>query len=95
MSITRQNLSVIIVSFKSDHVIHKCINSIDNQMEIIVVDNNSKDKSVEEIKAKFSEVKIIQNTINLGFSKGVNKGFKEYLTITWYMCKTNDKAVVS
>ena len=41
MSITRQNLSVIIVSFKSDHVIDKCINSIDNQIEIIVVDNSS------------------------------------------------------
>ena len=41
MSITRQNLSVVIVSFKSDHVIHKCINSIDIETEIIVIDNSN------------------------------------------------------
>ena len=35
MSITRQNLSVIIVSYKSDHVIENCINSIDGEIEII------------------------------------------------------------
>ena len=41
MSISRQNLSVIIVSFKSDHIIHRCINSIDKEIEIIVVDNSN------------------------------------------------------
>ena len=41
MSITRQNLSVIIVSYKSDHVIENCINSIDSEIEIVVVDNSN------------------------------------------------------
>ena len=41
MSITRQNLSVIIVSYKSDHVIENCINSIDSEIEIVVIDNSN------------------------------------------------------
>ena len=41
MSISRQNLSVIMVSFKSDHIIHRCINSIDKEIEIIVIDNSN------------------------------------------------------
>ena len=43
MSITRQNLSVIIVSYKSEYVIENCINSIDNEIEIIVIDNSDDD----------------------------------------------------
>ena len=37
MSITRQNLSVIIVSYKSENVIENCINSIDNEIEIDIL----------------------------------------------------------
>ena len=44
MSITRQNLSVIIVSYKSENVIENCINSIDPEIEIIVIDNSSNDE---------------------------------------------------
>ena len=44
MSITRQNLSVIIVSYKSDHVIENCINSIDSEIEIVVIDNSNNNK---------------------------------------------------
>ena len=77
------DISIIIVNYNVKEYIIPCIQSIYKNLkehlsfEIIVVDNNSKDKSIEEIKSKFSEVKIIQNTFNLGFSKGVNKGFKE------------------
>jgi|TARA_Y100000294_G_C8569665_1_gene342288 hypothetical protein len=39
-----------------------------------VVDNGSKDNSVEMLKDKFRLVKIIQNERNLGFSKAVNRG---------------------
>ena len=52
MSITRQNLSVIIVSYKSENVIENCINSIDPEIEIIVVDNSNNNefkKNIEKI----------------------------------------------
>ena len=76
MSITRQNLSVIIVSYKSDHVIENCINSIDNQIEIIVIDNSNNDKFKKNIETKYKNVKCILSKENLGMGGGNNLGIK-------------------
>ena len=57
MSITRQNLSVIIVSYKSEYVIENCINSIDNEIEIIVIDNSDDDVLKKKIESKYKNVK--------------------------------------
>ena len=59
MSISRQNLSVIIVSFKSDHVIHRCINSIDKEIEIVVIDNSNNAKFKKNIEEQYKNVKCI------------------------------------
>ena len=37
MSISRQNLTVVIVTFKSQHIIDQCIQSIDNELPVIVL----------------------------------------------------------
>ena len=76
MSITRQNLSVIIVSYKSDHVIENCINSIESEVEIIVVDNSNNDKFKERIETKYKNVKCILSKENLGMGGGNNLGIK-------------------
>ena len=76
MSITRQNFSVIIVSFKSDHVIEKCINSIDNQIEIIVVDNSNDIQFKNKIEKKYNNVKCILSSSNIGMGAGNNLGIK-------------------
>ena len=44
MSISRQNLSVVIVSYISEEVIHKCIDSIPKDINILVVDNSGKQR---------------------------------------------------
>jgi len=44
--------------------------------EVIIVDNNSHDKSVEMIKERFPAVKIIESKENLGYSRGANLGIK-------------------
>ena len=41
MSISGQNLSIIIVTLKSDNVIDNCIKSINKNIPIIVVENSS------------------------------------------------------
>ena len=76
MSITRQNLSVIIVSYKSDHVIENCINSIDNEIEIIVIDNSNNDQFKKKIESKYKNVKCILSKENLGMGGGNNLGIK-------------------
>ena len=76
MSITRQNLSVIIVSYKSDHVIENCINSIDSEIEIVVIDNSNNDKFKNKIETKYKNVKCILSKENLGMGGGNNLGIK-------------------
>ena len=72
-------LSIIIVNYNTSHFINQTIRSIKNSTldidhEIIIVDNNSNDKSVDYIKKQFPRIKLIQNTSNYGFSKAVNIG---------------------
>ena len=76
MSITRQNLSVIIVCYKSDHVIHQCINSIDEYIEVIVVDNSNNEEFKKIIEDKYKNVKCISSSENIGMGAGNNLGIK-------------------
>ena len=76
MSISRQNLSVIIVSFKSDKVIYDCINSIDSEVEIIVVDNSNNKEFKENIEKKYKNVRCILSPQNIGMGAGNNLGIK-------------------
>ena len=76
MSISRQNLSVIIVSFKSDHIIHRCINSIDREIEIIVVDNSNNIEFKKNIEEQYKNVKCILSTKNIGMGAGNNIGIR-------------------
>ena len=54
MSISRQNLTVVIVSFMSENVIHDCIRSIPEDIKIIVVDNSNNYLFKERIEKKYS-----------------------------------------
>jgi GT2 family glycosyltransferase len=80
MSITRQNLSVIIVSYKSENVIENCINSIDPEIEIIVIDNSNNDELKKKIEAKYKNVRCILSKENLGMGAGNNLGLKHSTT---------------
>jgi GT2 family glycosyltransferase len=46
----------------------------DLKLEVIVVDNNSADDSLEKVKQDFPQVTIIANKFNAGFSGGNNQG---------------------
>lgn len=62
-----------------NHIIQKL-----GASEVIVVDNNSDDKTVDLIKT-FPSVKLIQSPQNGGYSRGINLGFQhvktEYLVV--------------
>jgi len=71
-------LSIIIIHYKNKKKLHDCLNSIiknNLNTEIIIIDNNSKDKIEEELK-KYNNLLYKKNETNLGFSKGCNQGIK-------------------
>lgn len=71
--------SVILVNYNTKQLTLNCIESIyaytkKYPFEIILVDNNSHDGSVETIKNFFPTVRIIENEKNIGFGCANNKG---------------------
>lgn len=74
-------LSVILVNYNVFHFLDQAIGSVLNALknidgEVIVVDNNSVDGSVDLIRAKYPEVILIANKKNEGFSKANNQGMR-------------------
>ena len=72
-------LSVVIVNYNVRYFLEQCILSVQAatenlNIEIIVVDNNSTDGSCKMLQDKFTDVILIQNKINTGFSKANNQG---------------------
>lgn len=75
-------VSVVIVNYNTKKLTLDCIESVRQEgpaCEIIVVDNGSKDGSVEEfrkLQKKDSSLVLIENRDNLGFAKANNQGIK-------------------
>ena len=70
-------ISVIIPNYNNENIIKKCIKSIYSQkknVEIIVVDDCSEDKSISAIKKNFPKVRIICNKKNRGAAYCRNLG---------------------
>jgi len=74
------DVSIIIPHYNNKEILENCVKSIlknsYSNYEIIIVDNNSTDNSVNLIKEKFVEVNIIKSNINLGYAGGCNLGSK-------------------
>ena len=82
-------VSVIIPNFNGEAFIRNAVHSLVHQsyqnVEIIVVDNGSQDKSIEIIRNHFPEVDILEFPKNEGFAYAVNAGIEiakgEYIAL--------------
>ena len=77
MSISRQNLSIVIVTFKSEVVIHECIKSIDKDIKITVIENSNNTLFKDELEATYNNVSCFLSSKNLGMGVGNNIGIKK------------------
>jgi hypothetical protein len=73
------DVSIVIVNYNVSALLNECLQSIKKETsfpyEIIVVDNNSQDDSLEVIKMYHPDVKLIENQRNIGFAKANNLAF--------------------
>ena len=74
-------ISVVVVNFNGKRFLDDCLNSLYVQTykdyEVIVVDNASRDGSVEHIRSCFPWARIVENKVNLGSTGGNNSGIRE------------------
>ena len=80
MSISRQNLTIVIVTLKSENIIDQCIESIDKNIPIIVVENSNNQKFKNKLESKYQNLKCLLAKANLGMGAGNNIGIKEAKT---------------
>ena len=95
------NISVIILNWNGKEYIEDCLRSVLSQaydnFNVILVDNNSTDGSVEFIRKNFSNTKIIALDQNYGFAKGNNIGIKyalEKYNPEYILLLNNDTKIV-
>lgn len=73
-----QNLSIIIATYNSEAIIYSCLESLNfEKYEVFIVDNASKDKTLEIATKNFPQVKIIKNDKNIGYGRANNKVLKQ------------------
>jgi O-antigen biosynthesis protein len=75
------DVSVVIVNYNVREFLHQAIRSVflaagALKVEVIVVDNDSADGSVDMVRAQFPEVRVIANSENAGFSRANNQGIR-------------------
>ena len=90
-------LSVIIVNYNVSAFLEQALASAVKAMrgiegEIFVVDNRSVDDSVAMVKAKFPQVKLIENQDNVGFAKANNQAIR--VSIGEYVLLLNPDTLV-
>lgn len=77
----KPELSILIVNFNAQEKLRLCLDSIRSHrnsivLEIIVVDNASSDGSVDMIKSRYPDVKLVIEKTNQGYTKGNNTAIK-------------------
>ena len=91
-------LSIVILNYNVRYFLEQCVLSVQKALEniegeIIVVDNASSDDSCAMMQKRFPEATLIQNTGNIGFSKGNNIGVAA--AQGEYICILNPDTVVA
>ena len=80
MNSEKQLVSIIILNYNGNEFLENCIESIiretQKKFELIIVDNNSPDKSGEKFSKKYESCKFILNQKNVGVSEGLNIGIR-------------------
>ena len=77
MQITKENLTIIIVTIKSQNIIDDCLKSIDPDIKKIIVENSLDQKFIDSLKKKYKNIECYLTGKNLGMGPGNNFGIKK------------------
>jgi len=93
MEKNKSRFSIVIVHKngldKIKKILDCLINIIQDADEIIVVDNNSSDSSIEYLQSQYKNIQLILNKSNLGYGKAANQGMN-IATGKYFLILNND-----
>lgn len=76
-----ERFAAVVVNYNGMEVLPECLESLRAagipDDKLVVVDNGSRDGSVEWLRSTFPAVRLIENGCNAGFARAVNAGLKE------------------
>ena len=88
---------VVIPNWNGESDLPTCLDSLMAQSlkpSVIMVDNGSKDSSIQLVESKYPDVEIIRNPVNMGYTGGVNPGYQRALELSVaYVAPFNNDAV--
>ena len=73
MELNLNNITFIIVSFKSEDIIHNCLKSLPSESKKIVIENSKNINLLKEIELKYDNIEVVLNE-NLGMGASNNIG---------------------
>ena len=77
---SNQNITVVITTFRSDTKIVGCLETINSEINVVIIENSNNPKFKEMIEKKFRNVKCHLAGENLGYAKGNNFGLSKVKT---------------
>ena len=69
-----KDLSIVIVTFKSEDIISKCLKSIPSDIKVIIVENSKNEKFKKDLENKYKNVDCILTGNNRGYAAANNIG---------------------
>jgi len=91
-------LGIFILNYNGIQWLEKNLKNIyesSDNYNIIIIDNNSNDDSVNYIKTHFPKIDVIVNEKNYGFSKGYNQVLLKEFDFTYFLLLNNDVKVTN
>lgn len=77
------DLGIVILNYNTRELLRDCLHSLADtrgvEIEIIVVDNASRDDSIPMLRAEFPSVRVIASETNSGYAYGNNLALREFL----------------
>ena len=73
-------ITVVINTFKSEDKIYNCLDSINSNIKVIIIENSENVEFKKDIEKKYSNSKCYLSGENLGYAKGNNFGLKKVET---------------
>ena len=90
MNLNLENITFVIVTFKSEKVIYECINSLPKDSNKIVIENSKNIKLKQELENKYDNIEVIINE-NIGMGGSNNIGIKKSKTKYAYIINPDVK----